>query len=101
GIRDFHVTGVQTCALPILSFIQSNYHGFGSGIVVPGTGIAMQNRGRDFSLHAEDANALLPGKKSYHTIIPGFLTKDGSAIGPFEIGRASCRDRVTRWVESR
>lgn len=69
----------------MVSFIQSNYMGFGSGIVVPGTGIALQNRGHDFSLNELDANALKSGKKTYHTIIPGFLTKNNKAIGPFGV----------------
>ncbi|MEH6939698.1 gamma-glutamyltransferase [Bacillus sp. JJ664] len=69
----------------MVSFIQSNYMGFGSGIVVPGTGIALQNRGHDFSLNELDANALQGGKKTYHTIIPGFLTKNNKAIGPFGV----------------
>ena len=69
----------------MVSYIQSNYMGFGSGIVIPNTGIAMQNRGADFSLDPEHANALIGGKKTYHTIIPGFLTKDKQAIGPFGV----------------
>lgn len=69
----------------MVSFIQSNYMGFGSGVVVPNTGIALQNRGYDFSMDETHPNFLKPNKKVYHTIIPGFLTKDNQAVGPFGV----------------
>lgn len=69
----------------MVSFIQSNYMEFGSGVVIPGTAISLQNRGANFSLDEGSDNCLEGGKRSYHTIIPGFLAKDGQAIGPFGV----------------
>ncbi|SDL89336.1 gamma-glutamyltransferase family protein [Halarsenatibacter silvermanii] len=70
----------------MISFIQSNYKGFGSGIVIPGTGIALHNRGCNFTLDKKSANYPEPGKKPYHTIIPGFYSSPaGSLQGPFGV----------------
>ncbi len=67
----------------MVSFIQSNYMGFGSGVVEPGFGISLQNRGHGFSADASAANTanlVGPGKRPFHTIIPAFLTKDGQPV---------------------
>ena len=69
----------------MISFIQSNYMGFGSGIVVPGAGISLQNRGVGFSMDPRSPNVVGGGKRPFHTIIPAFLTKDGAPVMSFGV----------------
>ena len=69
----------------MVSFIQSNYMGFGSGIVVPGYGVSLQNRGHGFTLNLDSDNLVGPGKRPFHTIIPAFLTKKGKPVMSFGI----------------
>ena len=69
----------------IVSLIQSNYMGFGSGVVVPGTGISLQNRGAGFSLAHGHPNEVAGGKRPFHTIIPGFITRAGAPLAAFGV----------------
>lgn len=68
----------------MVSFIQSNYMGFGSGCVEPSFGISLQNRGHGFGLQP-GANQVAPGKRPFHTIIPAFLTRDGQPVMSFGV----------------
>ena len=64
----------------MISFIQSNFSGFGSGVVVPDTGISLQNRGSGFTLEENHPNQVGGGKRPFHTIIPAFVTRDGMPL---------------------
>ena len=69
----------------MVSYIQSNFTGFGSGVVVPGTGISLHNRGKSFSLDPSHPNALAGGKRPMHTIIPAFMTRQGHPLMAFGV----------------
>lgn len=69
----------------MVSFIQSNYMGFGSGVVVPGTGVSFQNRGVGFSMDPKSSNVVQGHKRPFHTIIPGFLTRDSEPVMSFGV----------------
>jgi len=69
----------------MVSFIQSNYMGFGSGVVVPGTGVSLQNRGHGFTLDRTRENVVGPGKRPFQTIIPAFLTQQGRPVMSFGV----------------
>ena len=69
----------------MVSFIQSNYMGFGSGVVVPKYGVSLQNRGHGFTLDRTSDNLVGPGKRPFQTIIPAFLTRDGQPVMSFGV----------------
>ena len=69
----------------MVSLIQSNYYGFGSGVVVPGTGISLQNRGAGFTLEKGHPNEVAGGKRPFHTIIPGFLMQGDAPLMSFGV----------------
>ena len=90
----------------MVSLIQSNYMGFGSGVVVPGTGISLQNRGHGFTLAGGHANRVGGGKRPFHTIIPGFLTSQGAPLAAFGVMGGSMQPQghlqtVTRMIDHR
>jgi gamma-glutamyltranspeptidase/glutathione hydrolase len=79
-----YVTAADASGM-MVSLIQSNYLGFGSGVVVPGTGISLQNRGAGFSLERGHPNEVGAGKRPFHTIIPGFMTRNGAPLATFGV----------------
>jgi gamma-glutamyltranspeptidase/glutathione hydrolase len=85
----------------MISYIQSNFMGFGSGVVVPGTGISMQNRGYGFVLKPGHANIVAPKKRPFQTIIPGFITRDGQPLMSFGVMGGSMQAQGHMQVTSR
>ena len=69
----------------MVSFIHSIYEYFGSGVVIPGTGFVLQNRGAGFTIEDGHPNQVAPGKRPFHTLIPGFLTRDGEPLAAFGV----------------
>ncbi|MEW6634915.1 MAG: gamma-glutamyltransferase, partial [Pseudomonadota bacterium] len=68
-----------------VSFINSTYYSFGSGVVGPKTGVVLQNRGSSFRLDPKHPNVIAPGKRPMHTIMPGMMTRNGRAVMPFGV----------------
>ncbi len=84
GSGTVYLTAADSSGM-MVSYIQSNYAGFGSGIVIPGTGISLQNRGAGFNLQSGHPNCLAGGKRPFHTIIPAFLSQAGKPVMSFGV----------------
>ncbi len=84
GKSTVYLTAADSSGM-MVSFIQSNYYGFGSGIVVPGTGISLQNRGYGFTLQKNHPNEVGGGKRPFHTIIPSFVTQKTQPLMSFGV----------------
>jgi len=89
GIPDANAEDADTVLLTVaddegnvVSYINSRFAGFGSGLVAGETGIALQNRGSSFSLDPDHPNRLEPGKRPFHTLIPGLIRFDDGTTGP-------------------
>jgi gamma-glutamyltranspeptidase/glutathione hydrolase len=85
GAGDTVYLATADAAGNMVSLIQSNYMGFGSGVTVASFGFCIQNRGSQFALDPKHANAYVPGKRPFHTIIPAFATRDGEALLAFGV----------------
>jgi gamma-glutamyltranspeptidase / glutathione hydrolase len=77
----------------MVSYIQSNYKGFGSGVVVPGTGISMHDRAFGFVTRPGHANVVGPRKRPFHTIIPAFVTENGRPVISFGVMGAAMQNQ--------
>ena len=82
----------------MISLIQSNYRGIGSGVCPPGLGFGLQDRGELFSLDKEHANVYEPGKRPFHTIIPGFAFRDGKPWLSFGVMGGATQPQAQAWV---
>ncbi len=82
----------------MISLIQSNYRGMGSGVCPPGLGFGLQDRGELFDLESGRPNSYAPGKRPFHTIIPAFLTRDGEPLCAFGVMGGATQPQAHAWV---
>ena len=97
-IGDTVYLSVADSAGNMVSLIQSNYRGIGSGVCPPGLGFGLQDRGELFCLDDGHANIYAPGKRPFHTIIPGFVTRDGEPWLSFGVMGGATQPQAQAWV---